>query len=137
MALPWEERLRPAAYTGPDGTRVEFQFADVSKTIRKKTFAHEFPDVNATYVSDKGLKGALYPLRVLFSGDNHDLEADAFESVLNQRGPGTLEHPKYGTKTAIPFGDIVRSEPLATAANQTIFTVTFWETLAADRKSVV
>jgi hypothetical protein len=131
MALPWEERLREAAYTGPDGTRVEFLYADVSKTIRKKTTAHEFPDVGATFVEDKGLKGSLYPLRVFFSGSNHDVEADAFEAVLNQRGPGTLHHPKYGVKTAIPFGDIVRSEKLATAANVTTFTVTFWETLAA------
>ncbi len=129
--MTWEDRLQPAAYTGPDGTRVPFQFEDVSKTIRKKTTAHEFPDVNATFVEDKGLKGALYPLRIFFSGEDHDLEAEAFEAVISQQGPGTLEHPLYGTVTAIPFGELVRNDALVTEANQTVFQVTFWETIAA------
>jgi hypothetical protein len=131
MALAWAERLQEAAYTGPDGTRQTFQFADVSKTIRKKTTAHDSPDVDSTYVEDLGLKGALYPLTVYFSGENHDLEATEFEGLLDQRGPGVLDHPMYGTRTVIPFGDITRSDALVSGANQTTFTITFWETIAA------
>lgn len=131
MTLAWEDRLREAAYTGPDGTRVVFQYEDVSKTIRKKTHAHEFPSVDDTFVQDQGLKGSIYPLRVFFSGEDHDLEALAFEALLEQRGAGTLEHPMYGTVTAIPFGAIVRNDALVTASNQTIFDVTFWQTIAA------
>lgn len=127
----WEDRLSEASYTGPDGTKIVFAFEDVSKTIRKKTIAHEFPDVNDTFVEDKGLKGDLYPLRVFFSGENHDLEANAFEAVLRQRGPGTLQHPMYGRKTVVPFGDISRRDDLVTRANQTVFTITFWQTVAA------
>ncbi len=131
MALAWEDRLKEAAYSGPDGTRIVFAFQDVSTVLRKKTKAHEFPDVDDTYVEDKGLKGSLYPLRIFFSGENHDLEADAFMAVLAQRGAGVLEHPMYGTRTAIPFGDIVRRDALVSASNQTVITVTFWETIVA------
>lgn len=129
--MTWEDRLRDAAYTGPDGTRLVFLFEDVSKVIRKKTPAHDFPDVNSTFVEDLGLRGAQYPLRVIFSGPDHDLEAAAFEALIVQRGPGVLEHPMYGRRDVIPRGDITRNDALKTAANQTIFQVTFWETILA------
>lgn len=123
--------IQEGAYTAPDGTRLVFEFEDLGKTIRKRTHAHEFPDVDATYVEDKGLKGTLYPLRVFFSGENYDRAADAFESLLRQRGPGTLDHPIYGPKTVVPFGDIARTDAVVTQGNQTVFNITFWETIAA------
>jgi prophage DNA circulation protein len=129
--MTWEDRVSEGAYVAPDGTRQVFQFEDVSLTIRKKTIAHEFPNVNATFVEDKGLAGTLYPLVMYFSGEDHDLQAAQFESLLRQRGPGRLEHPMYGVRTVVPFGDIGRSDALVTAANQTAFTVTFWETIVA------
>lgn len=129
--MTWEDRLQEAAYTGPDGTRVPFDFVDVRGTLRKHTTAHEFPDVDDTFVEDQGLKGRQFPLRVYFSGPDHDLEARAFEDVLLQRGPGRLEHPLYGVFTVIPFGDITRNDALTTAAEQTIFEVVFWQTITA------
>lgn len=127
--MTWKDRIREAAYTAPDGTRQVFEFVDVRKMIRKRTTPHEFIDVAGTFVQDQGLKGRQFPLRVYFSGENHDLAANAFESLLMQPGPGTLEHPLYGAHTVVPFGDISRSDALVTAGNQTIFDITFWETV--------
>ena len=129
--MTWEDRLQPAAYTGPDGTRIAFDFVDLRGVIRKKTTAHELPSFDGTYVEDQGLKGRQFPMRCIFHGDDHDLEATAFENVLRQQGAGRLEHPLYGSYVAIPFGDITRNDAVVTSANQTIFDVVFWETVAA------
>jgi prophage DNA circulation protein len=129
--MPWQDRLQEAAYVGPDGTRIQFEFVDVRRTVRKKTTAHEFIDAEATYVEDQGLKGDQFPLRVYFSGEDHDIIARAFENLLRQQGPGRLEHPFYGVHNVVPFGDITRNDALVTAANQTIFDVTFWSTILA------
>ena len=124
------DRLRPAAYTAPNGDRMGFEFEDVTKTISKKTTAHDFPDTNVTYVEDRGMRGRRYPMRVIFSGDDHDIAADRFENLLTQKGPGKLEHPAYGeAQIAIPFGDIVRTTALVTAGNQTTFDITFYATV--------
>lgn len=127
--MPWQDRLKEAAYTGPDGTRQTFFYEDVSKVISKKTHAHEFPDVDVTFVQDQGIRGRRYPLRVIFWGDSHDIEADMFENLLVQRGRGKLEHPLYGSKNVVPFGDITRNDALKTAGNQTIYEITFYESV--------
>lgn len=127
----WEDRIQPAAYVGPDGTRIPFDFVDLRGVLRKKTTPHDSPTADGTFVEDQGLKGDQFPLRVIFHGDDHDLEARRFLDVLAQRGPGRLEHPLYGVHTVIPFGDITRNDAVVTAANQTIFDVTFWATIAA------
>lgn len=127
--MPWQDRLRQAAYVSPSGIRTVFAYEDVSKEIDKKTSSFEFPDVNGTFVQDLGNTGRRYPLRVIFSGDNYDTDADAFDSVLLERGIGRLEHPIYGTINVVPFGPIIRNDPLKTAANQAIIDLTFWETI--------
>jgi prophage DNA circulation protein len=127
--MAWNDRLREAAYTSPDGTRVTFDYENVRKTIDKKTTGFEFPDADGTFVQDLGHSGRRYPLRVFFWGDNYDLEADVFEALLLERGTGKLEHPIYGVIDVVPFGTISRRDDLKTAANQAIIEVTFWETI--------
>lgn len=127
--MTWEQRLKQAAYTAPDGTRQEFIFEDVRRTIDKKTSAFEFPDASGTYVQDLGSSSRRYPMRIFFTGSDHDLEAETFEGLLNQRGAGKLESPMYGTVDVIPFGTITRIDNLKTEANQSIIEVTFFETI--------
>ena len=128
--MSWNERLQLAAYTSPSGIRLLFTYENVSKTVNKKTTGFEFPDANGTYVQDLGHTGRKYPLRIIFHGDDHDLESKAFESALLETGIGTLEHPLYGDKQVIPFGTITFRDNLKTAANQTIIDLVFWETIA-------
>lgn len=127
--MSWEERLREAAYTTPGGVRLTFFYEDVREEFDKKTSAHNFPDANGTFIQDLGHTGRRYPLRVIFWGADHDLQADNFSKALRERGTGALEHPIYGLKEVVPFGTIVRRDNLKTAANQTIFEVVFWETI--------
>jgi prophage DNA circulation protein len=127
--MPWQQRIKQAAYTAPDGTRQEFSFEDVRKTVDKKTSAFEFPDANGTYIQDLGVSGRRYPMKIFFHGDDHDLEANTFESLLTQKGIGRLETPIYGTIDVIPFGTITRSNGLVNDGNQSIIELTFFETI--------
>jgi len=127
--MSWQDRIRQGAYTSPLGTRTVFQFENVSYSFDKKTTGFEFPNFNGTYVQESGNTGRRFPLRIIFSGDDYDLEAKAFEETLLERGIGKLEHPVYGVKDVIPFGAISRRDDLKTAANQAFFDITFWETI--------
>lgn len=126
--MTWVDRLREAAYNSPSGTRVLFDFEDVSRSFDKKTSAYEFPDADGTYIQDLGVSGRRYPLRIFFWGADHDLQAADFDAALQERGTGRLEHPFYGVVDVVPFGTVSQRDDLKTAANQTIFEVTFWAT---------
>lgn len=126
--MSWNERIREAAYTSPSGTRLLFDYENVSKSVDKKTAAFDFPDANGTFIQDLGHTGRKYPLRVIFWGNDYDQEADAFEAALLEAGTGKLEHPIYGVINVVPFGSIKRRDDLKTAANQAIIELIFWET---------
>lgn len=127
--MPWQDRLKNAAYISPSGERIAFDYEIANKTVSKKTVGFEFPDADGTYVQDLGHTGNRYPLRIFFSGDDHDLIAKIFDAALLEKGVGMLEHPVYGPVDVVPFGDIRFINDLKTATNQTIVEVTFWETI--------
>jgi prophage DNA circulation protein len=126
--MAWQDRLIEAAYTSPSGERLRFTFENVRKEFDKRGGVFEFPDANGTFVQQLGNSGRRYPLRTFFSGNDYDLESNAFEAALSERGTGRLEHPIYGVVDVVPFGTITRRDDLKTAANQAVIEVTFWET---------
>jgi hypothetical protein len=123
--MSWQDRLQEAAYTSPSGTRLKFDYEDVSRETTKRTTAFEFPGVNGAYIQDNGYGARQYPLRCFFWGPEHDRSAVTFEAALLEQGAGKLEHPLYGTFDVVPMGSIGRNDALKTAANQTIVEVTF------------
>lgn len=127
--MAWQDRLSPAAYTSPSGARFEFTYEDVSRAIDKRTTVFDFPNIQGSLIQDFGRSGRQYPLRVIFSGGDHDITADQFFIALGESGAGLLEHPRYGTVTAIPTGRIRQRDDLKTAANQTVIELAFFETL--------
>jgi prophage DNA circulation protein len=128
----WRDRIKPAAYTSPiTGTRVPFEFVDVSRSFDIRGTAFDFPGVNNSYVQQTGFSSRKYPLVCYFTGKNCDIEAGAFEAALMETGLGKLEHPMYGTIDALPFGTVERADALATASNQSVVTVTFWTSIPA------
>lgn len=127
--MAWSDRLREAAYISPSGSRITFDYEDVSREVSKKTASFDFPDAEGSYIQDLGRTGRRYPLRVFFSGADCDRQADAFEAALLERGAGKLEHPLYGSVDVVPFGDIKQRDDLKTAANQSVIEVTFFETI--------
>lgn len=126
--MPWNERIREAAYTSPSGRRLVFAYENVSTEFDKKGAVYDFPDADGTYVQDLGRTGRRYPLVVYFSGTDYDLASDLFLAMLGEPGTGKLEHPAYGVVNVVPFGTIGRRDDLKTAANQAAIEVTFWET---------
>ena len=60
--------------------------------------------------------------------ENCDIEADDFLSLLGETGVGVLEHPMYGPRDVVPYGEITRTDRVKTAANQSQVSVSFWET---------
>ncbi len=127
--MAWQDRLRPAAYTSPGGQRLTFDYENVSLELDKKTSAFNFVDADGTFVQDNGATGRRYPLRLFFTGANHDLAADTFINAVSERGTGVLEHPRYGSVDVVPFGKISQRDDLKTAANQTILEIVFFATI--------
>jgi len=128
--MAWNDRLKGAIYTSPSGEIFVFDFENVSKTISKKTTAFDFPDVEGTYIQDLGKRGRRYPFRVIFWGEDYDIEAERFDNALEEKGAGTLQHPFYpGVLNVVPVGDISRNDNLKTAANQAVYNIEFWETI--------
>lgn len=125
----WEDRIAQAAYRSPKGTRIRFDFEDVSREVEARGTAWEFPGVDGAYIQRTGFGARQYPLRAFFSGATHDRIADAFLAALLEPGTGQLEHPRYGTMRAVPFGKITQRDDLKTAANQTVIEVAFFTTL--------
>lgn len=127
--MSWEDRITDLVYTSPSGKEFTGIFENVSKEIVKKTTAFDFPDVDGTFVQDLGKSGRRYPMRWIFSGENYDKDADKFDDAIEEKGPGILQHPLYGTFDVVPFGTIKRRDDLVTAANQAVYDITFYETI--------
>lgn len=127
--MAWTDRLKQAAYTPAGGVRVPFICDDVQHDFTLSGTAHDFPDATGTLVQRRGSSGRRYPLTCVFTGPDHDLEADLFETAIRFDGVGRLEHPFYGTLNVVPFGDVTRRDDLKTAANQSVFDVVFWDTI--------
>jgi hypothetical protein len=129
LGATWQDRLREAAYTSPSGTRIKLVYEDVSRSVEARGTVWEFAGVDGAYVQQTGHGARAYPLRVFFTGANHDRVADAFLAALLEPGSGRLEHPRYGPVSVRPLGTITQRDDLKTGANQTIFDVPFLTSL--------
>lgn len=127
--MSWIDRLRESAYTSPSGLRQVFLYGDVSEEFTKKGGAFDFAGADGTFVQSLGVTGRRYPLFMVLSGADYDLEAATLMNSLSEDGAGSLEHPIYGLKKVVPFGRIRRRDDLVTAANQAIIQLTFFVTL--------
>jgi prophage DNA circulation protein len=126
--MAWQDRLKTAAYTSPNGTRFEFDYEDVSQQFNKRTAAFSFAGVDGQYIQDNGFGSDIYPMRVIFWGEDYDAAAAAFIVGLKAGGIGKLEHPLYGTFNVVPFGTIRRRDDLKSSGNQAVIDVAFWTT---------
>ena len=127
--MTWRDRRREAAYTPPSGTRLLFGYPDLSKAREKLTKAYTTPGANTTLVQDQGVGGRRFPVDMIFSGPDHDLQSRIMEAALVESGVGVLEHPAYGKFNVVPFGKITQIDRDKTAANQSIIQVVFYESV--------
>lgn len=124
----WRDRRGDAAFTSPSGTRIKFEYMELSRETPLRNAQFDFPGINNSYIQQNGFGSREYPLRCYFVGGQCDLIADAFELALLETGVGRLEHPLYGTFNCVPFGRIVRRDNLKSEANQSTVDVTFFST---------
>jgi len=120
-----QERIREAAYTTPSGTRIEFEYERATRTTPKKGTVFGFAGLNEDYVQQHGFGSRQYPILAYFTGDNHDLEATAFEAGCLEDGFGLLESPRFGQVPVLCWGDVNRRDDLVYEVNQSVVEVTF------------
>lgn len=121
----WAGRVKEGAYTPPTGIRIPFKFEDVSREIELRNGKFDFVGIDNSYIQQNGFSAREYPMRIIFTGRDHDQLGTAFEVGLLKKGQGFLEHPLYGSFPVVPIGKIVRRNDLVKAANETIIEVTF------------
>ena len=126
--IDWRERLKPPRYTSPSGEVFVFEYEDLERNRDKSIGKFNFPMLNGTYLQDMGNDGTVLPLRVIFSGADHDTQADKFFKATGENGVSTLDHPRYGNIRVVPIS-VRQFDALKSKANQTSFLVNFQETL--------
>jgi len=134
--MSWDDRLQDPRYESPSGALFKFIYTEVSVEFDKRAKEYQFPDVDGSYIQDMGVSGRRYPLRIIFSGENYDLVANAFEAALAESGIGRLFHPVYGTMDVVPFGTVSRTDSLVDGCNQCVFNLTFFKTLSGAYPAV-
>lgn len=117
-------------YKSPSGKISTFDFEDVESHIATKAAVFESVGGNGTYVQPNGITSGRFPMNCLFHGPKHKELADYFTgSCLETTGPGMLTHPSYSRDIfVVPVGEIARIDNFVTAANQTIISISFYET---------
>lgn len=126
--MAWQTRLREPAYTSPSGVRLNFIYDKVSEEFDQKGGPFDFAGADGTFVQFRGVTGRRYPMTIITSGDDYDLEAAAWMNALGEQGEAVLEHPAYGRRTVAPVGTVKRSEAFVNGANQATIEVTLFET---------
>ena len=127
--MAWQDRLVPCEYRSPSGAEFTLQYEDVNVKMKKKTSIFEFVSSDDVYVQDNFVGAKSYPMVVYFSGEDHDLQANDFFEGLSEQGAGQLQHPLYGLLTVNATDSIEQVDRLKTGANQSVFTITFIETI--------
>lgn len=127
--MSWQDNIKEAAYTSPSGKRMTFEWENVSRDKDAKGSVFEFTDADGTYAQTLGKTLDRLPLIAIFSGPDCDTEADEFYDMMDEKGFGTLEHPRWGVKNCAPLGKIAQRHDLKTSANENKIQVTFYESL--------
>ncbi|MCK9556228.1 DNA circularization N-terminal domain-containing protein [bacterium] len=117
-----------AVYKSPKGQKITFDFEDVESSISKKSAVFESASGSGTYVQSNGHTSGRFPMVAIFHGPGYEKRASAFLGALLEDGVGVLTHPVYGAVNVVPVGEIARTDAFKSAANQTMFAVSFYET---------
>lgn len=130
--MSYQDRIKNAVYTSPNGNVFTFPPLDVEMSVDLKTTSFVFSEKDGAYIQHNGVGGKQFPMTLIFTGADHDIEADSFLSTFEERGISKLEHPKYGDRNVVPTGSPTRRDDLITATNQAVLEVVFSETILPE-----
>ena len=79
---------------------VEFSLESVALAGGRRNVVHEYPQRDDAVIEDLGRKTLVPTMAAFVSGPDWRARRDALIAALEQGGPGTLEHPSYGSLQA-------------------------------------
>jgi prophage DNA circulation protein len=130
--MSYIDRLLPAAYVSPSGTRIELRYSDgFEKTFEHKLGRFEFSQQKGTYFQDNDITSDVFPCRFHLAGPDYDLDADEFETLLKEKVTdtyGILEHPIYGSKNVV-VSTVRRGDDPQNKGGIGVFDVLFYESI--------
>lgn len=127
--MSYLDRLSTASYTAPSGSVHTFAYSDLTRKVAHRIGAFEFSGINGTLHQDKGVSGEVYPLRVIFHGENYDQQADAFFEALKETGRGTLKSPRWGSRKVQVISGPDQAEGFVSKMGESAFDIEFQESL--------
>ncbi|HEV2675282.1 MAG TPA: DNA circularization N-terminal domain-containing protein [Aliidongia sp.] len=114
------QQIRQGSFRG-----VPFNFLDGGAAFGRRGQLTEYPDGEVPSWEDLGRKARQYNLDVLALGDDWFAQRDKLIAAVEQKGPGTLIHPTYGSMK-VACTDC-REQMSVTALGRIDFTLTFVE----------
>lgn len=127
--MTWQDRQQEARFVSAGGSFSIFNFESITVTQQINAQTFDFIDVDGVLVQQNGLSGRTVQMSVIFNGFDHDLRALEFSKQISETGVGTLTHPTLGEMRVVPYGSFTRINDYVRARNETVFDVTFVETL--------
>jgi len=88
----WRDKLRPASFRG-----VPFHVEGDDMTVGRRTETYEYPQRDKPFVQDFGRMAREMSFPAFVIGDDYMTRRDALIAAIEQKGPGALVHPQYGT----------------------------------------
>lgn len=122
--MSYLDRLGLLGYTSPSGAEFLLNFDSLSRTNSRKAPVSEFPNQNQGAVQDLGQNTPRFPIECYISGADYDTEADRFHDALYERGPGILEHPRWGVISVLPLS-VTQTEQFVEGAGRAVFQIEF------------
>lgn len=101
--MAYQDRLRECIYRSPKGSFFTLQFDEIEIQGGKKVAIHELPQQDGAEVQDLGGVAEKYPLSCYFTGPDYDTQTNDLFEALKERGPGSLQHPRYGDLPVLPL----------------------------------
>jgi len=127
--MTWQDRIRQAAITAPDGRRYEFLYEDLERSRSENASTFKFAERNGAYIQRLSSGQDVYPLTVIFSGPDFDTTGEDFWESTKTPGIFILEHPRFAGLKRVQLLTIGQSIRAKTADNQTAFDCVFHETI--------
>ena len=131
--MSWRDRLKETIqFTSPSGQVFNPYWIGDSRSKSKKLGEFPPPKRDGTIIQDLGTSGTVYPLTVIFEGDNNDLESQRFFAACSETGEWEIVHPVLGILNLI-LSSITENIRPVTSGNVTTVETEWVEPLSDDQ----
>lgn len=101
--MSWLEKIKnDLVITCGDGKKYTPNYLNAKKTKDYNISQFNFPNISGTLVKRKAPRGRVYPIEIIFQGENHLDVASDFESSGDDPRPWVISHPYYDDITVQP-----------------------------------